>query len=275
MLTGLRELAAEQLGYEKQFYSVNSWATRSVQIKRYLAFVEEFALNRAPFPCSSKWVALYAAWLVRSLAYRSVINYLSGLNFFLKQNGEPPIDYGDYFVAATLKGIRRVKGDAPKRAPPLLPNMLLRIFQGLTNNEGHVAWRAAILCSFRALLRKCQVTESESSLLRSDFSFYDWGMIIRVRKSKTIQFNERVLEIPVARCCNTKLCAVYWTEKHFGQLKAAPGDLAFRLPDERGSVPLTYNVYQETLKLFANIAGLGGENFTSHSHSLRRGGALI
>ena len=95
-------------------------------------------------------------------------------------------------------------------------------------------------------------------------------MILRVRRSKTIQFKEWVLEIPVARCCNTKLCAVYWTEKHFAQMQAAPGDIAFRIPDETGSVPLSYRVYQETLKLFANIAGLGGEDFTPHS--LRRGG---
>ena len=136
----MRELAAEQLEYEKKFYSVNSWATRSVQIRGYLTFVNEFAENRAPFPCSLQRVALCAVWLARTLSYRSVINYLSGLNFFLKQNGVPTISYGDYFVAATLKGIRREKGDAPKRAPPLLPHMLLRIFRELTHNEGHVAW---------------------------------------------------------------------------------------------------------------------------------------
>ena len=138
-----------------------------VQIKRYLTFVEEYAENRAPFPCSSQRVALYAAWLAHTLSYRWVINYLSGLNLFLKQQGEPGIVYSDYYVAATLKGIRREKGDAPRRAPPLLPSMLLTIFQGLSGNKGHVAWRAAVLCSFRALLRKSQVTESDSALLRS------------------------------------------------------------------------------------------------------------
>ena len=44
----------------------------------------------------------------------SVLNYLSGLNLYLKQNGSPTINYADYFVMATLKGIRRERVDAPK-----------------------------------------------------------------------------------------------------------------------------------------------------------------
>ena len=95
-------------------------------------------------------------------------------------------------------------------------------------------------------------------------------MILRVWRSKTIQFREQIPGIIVVRCCNTKLCIVYWTERHFAQIQAAPGDIAFRIPDEIRSVSLSYRVYQETLKLFANITGLGSEDFTSHS--LRKGG---
>ena len=263
----------EQRGYERSFYSKNSLATRSVQIRRYLIFVEEVSIDRSPIPCSSERVALYATWLARDLSYRSILNYLSGLNFFLKQNGSGGIVYDDYIVAATLKGIRRGKGDAPRRAPPMLPSMMLKIFDLLTASPGHTAWRAAMLLSFRALLRKSQVTESEASLLRSDFSFFDWGMIVKVRKCKTIQFGERVLEIPVSRCCKTDLCAVHWTARHFAEVPADQGDIAFRIPAGRGSLPMTYGAYQAMLKRFSNMAGLGECEFTSHS--LRRGGTYL
>ena len=109
-LAGHEELAVEHRGFERKFYSTNLLATRSVQIKRYLAFVDDFSVNRSPFPCSSERVALYATWLARSLSYRSILNYLSGLNYFLKQNGSAGIAYEDYIVAATLKGIKRGKG---------------------------------------------------------------------------------------------------------------------------------------------------------------------
>lgn len=242
-----------------------------MQIRRYLEFIKKFSSGRAPFPCPPETVALYATYLARTLTYRSVLNYLSALSFFLKQNSQPSIKYDEYVIAATLKGIRREKGDEPRRAAPLLPSMLIKIFAGLTHNTGHVSWRAAVLCSFRALLRKAQVTESDSTLQRKHFKFFTWGMIITVRKSKTIQYRERVLEIPVARSPRKSLCAVHWTELHFSQIPAMPSDFAFRLPAPGGrSTPLTYKIYQETLKLFVDRAGLGDQDFSSHS--LRRGG---
>ena len=76
------ELEAEQRRFEKQFYAPNSWMSRAVQIRSYLEFVDLFAGDRAPLPCSVQRVALYAAWLARSLSYRFVIYYLLGLNFF-------------------------------------------------------------------------------------------------------------------------------------------------------------------------------------------------
>lgn len=245
-----------------------------MQVRKYLEFIRDFSASHSPIPCSSRQVALYATWLARSLRYSSVLNYLSGLNNFLKQHGATPISYVDYEIASTLRGIRRDRATAPKQALPLLPGMLIRMFSSLSSNPGHTAWRAAVLCSFRALLRKCQVTASDSSLLRGDFRFYEWGMIIRIRRSKTIQFQERILEIPVARCSNHLLCAVYWTERHFSEAPAPPEAMAFRLPLGGGggedTFPLPYPTYQSTLKIFARRAGLDPD--TISSHSLRRGG---
>ena len=121
----------------------------------------------------------------------------------------------------------------PKQASPLLPHMLSRIFEELTLNPGHTAWRAAVLLSFRALLLKSQVTASEATLRRSDFTFFDWGMIVKVRRCKTIQFNERILEIPVSKCSNHTLCMVDWTRRHF--LEIPVGGFSYSLP--RGFFP--------------------------------------
>lgn len=265
------KLIQEKQAFQKKFYAPNSVTTRSVQIRRYLDFIEEFDGEFPPTPCSTAQVGLYAVWLARTMKYSSVTNYLSGLNYFLKQEGSTPIDYTQFDLATTLKGIKREKGVPPRQATPLLPDMLLRIFARLSATPGHTAWRAAVLCSFRALLRKCQITLSDSSLRRKDFRFLDWGMIISIRRSKTIQFQERVLEVPVARCPDKALCAVFWTEKHFGQLPAPPEAMAFRLPVSGGtSSPMLYTIYQATLKLFSSEAGL--DPVTISSHSLRRGG---
>ena len=254
-------------------YSHNSRLTRKSQLGKYFQFIHEFSDNLLPVPCSATQAALYSTWLARDLKYRSILNYLSALNVFLKEYGETPLDYKNYILASTLKGIRRAKGDAPRQALPILPGMIIRIFSLLTLNPGHVAWRAALLCCFRGLLRKCHVTLSDSVLKRKDFRFHNWGMVIRITKSKTIQFSERELCIPIARCHNTQLCAVYWTELHFQQLVASPDAVAFRIPTAGGSSPLTYYIYEKTLKIFVERAGLDPIKFSSHS--LRRGGCTF
>ena len=120
-----------------------------------------------------------------------------------------------------------------------------------------------MLVSFRALLRKAIVTESEASIKRGGFTFFDWWMVIVNRKNKIIQFSERVLEILVERCCDPVLCAVHWVEHHFRQLPVDEDQEAFHLPDGAGgSTALTYGIHPQTLKLFSGRAGLEAEHFT-------------
>ena len=90
--------------------------------------------------------------------------------------------------------------------------------------------KAAILTAFQALLRKCELTDSESVLLGSDFKFYSWRMLISVRRSKTIQFSERELLIPVACVPNTDLYAIHWVWEHFSQTKMGASEPAFQVP---------------------------------------------
>ena len=85
------------------------------------------------------------------------------------------------------------------------------------------------------------------------------------------QFKERVLEIPVSRCADRWLCAIY-----LARATLSPGtyhDMTFRiLTLGRGSAPFLYANYQETLKIFADKAGLDPSLFSSHS--LRKGGGV-
>ena len=141
------------------------------------------------------------------------------------------------------------------------------------DSYGHNATRAAILTAFRALLRKSQITNSDSVLLRSDFAFFSWGMIITIRKSKTIQFSERKLLIPVSRLKNTSLCAVFWTEKHFSEVQANDSSPAFLVPTRRGNSAIPYQKLQSTIKIVAAKAGFDQSVFSCHS--LRRGGATF
>ena len=246
---------------------------RSVQIRAYLSFCKHFSSNLEPYPCDTDQVCYYICYLARRLSFGSIRNYLSALNNHLKELEYPPIDYDSYAVKKLLMGIRRLKGDMKKQAAPLLPHNLLGLFSCMTNSYAHTAVRAAMLVCFRALLRKSHVTLSAVSLSRRDVVFHDWGMMLRVLKSKTNQFADRVHLIPVVRVKGDALCAVYWTKLHFKQCPAPPDSMAFRLPRLGNSVPMSYAYYMQVIKCMCRASALNETEFSTHS--LRRGGATF
>ena len=155
----------------------------------------------------------------------------------------------------------------------MLPGHLLRVFKFMFDSPGHVGVQAAMLLSFRAVLWKSHVSVSECTLQRRDFAFHRWGMMVTVRRSKTIQFKERTHLIPVSYVLERRLCAVYWVKKHFDQLPALGRQEAFRLPRGAGSTALTYHYYLSLIKLLCTWAGLELLRFTTHS--LRRGATFL
>ena len=256
------------------YYSCNSRVTRSMQIRKYLAFVDKFGGILSPVPCSPEQLTLYITWLSKTLKYSSILNYLSALNFFLKSEGAEQIEYDNFRVKSVLGGVKRSLGCMIRQAAPLLPSHLKEMFKSMSNSVGHLAIKVALLLSFRGLLRKSQVTLSDSMLLRSDFKFYDWGLLINVRRSKTIQFKERELLIPIVYVDPPELCAAHWCYELFIRTNPLPGEGAVRVPGPNGGFePLTYQAYQATLKYFCAIIGLDPELFSSHS--LRRGGCTF
>ena len=135
---------------------------------------------------------------------------MSRLNNHLKDLGCPPINYLNHGVKIKkcMVGIPRVKRSVVKQAAPLLPLDLLNLFCVMYDTTGHVAVTAAMLLSFRALLRKSHVTASDCSLIRSDLVFHLWGIMVWVFKSKTNQFFERLHNITIEEVVNRELCDV-------------------------------------------------------------------
>ena len=104
--TAPRALPAEVL--RAKFNSGTEFASEKISI-----FVTTFFPDFSPLPCNATQVALYATWLARNLKFSSIKNYLSGLNHFIRQNGFPPIDYSDFVLESTLRGIKRELGNSP------------------------------------------------------------------------------------------------------------------------------------------------------------------
>ena len=263
-------LREECASLQRMHYAASSSRTRSAQINVYLGFCEKFDLM--PTPCPPSQVALYITYMARRLSASSIRNYVSGLSYFLKCEGSPAVDYQDFTVIRAMAGASRKLGEAVRQAAPLLPAQLKVMLGFLSDAPVHVLFKAAILTSFRALLRKQNVTDSDATLKRRDFQFFKWGMIISVGKSKTIQKGERKVLIPVTYTPDESLCAVRWTQRHFEQVPMSQEGPAFAYPSTP-SKALPYHTHQAAIKWLAGLAGMDPDWFSSHS--LRRGGTTF
>ena len=243
--------------------------THRIQLSAYEDFLRLF---RLPMSSKTDHICLYITYLARRLSFSSIRQYVSALHGMLLDAGLAGVDYDSDEYKACLAGIKRTLGMAVVQAPPLLPTHLCRMFQNLSLSKDNVAVRAAILVCFRGLLRQNQITGPVGALTRRDFRFSSSGLEILVRTSKTIQFREKVLVVPIVPLKKLELCPVYWIQRHFREIPAKDSDQAFRLSYGAGSVPLTYPVFLSTMRLWAKRGGISGQLST---HSLRRGGATF
>lgn len=172
-------------------------------------------------PAETRTVARFLTFLARTSKFSTVNNYLSAVVVLHKYHGFAANFRETFYIKLVIKGLRRILGDNPCKSIPLTPEQLLMCYGKMdkSNLWLSAAWAAIVLC-FRSLLRKSNVlpmsyADDSHVLLRSDVKFHTWGMVLIVRSSKTIQFRERQLEIPIFAIPNSPLCAVARLKEHW------------------------------------------------------------
>ena len=243
-------------------------STRHSQWKRYFEFCDSY--DRVPLPASLETILLYLAHLSSTLKYVSIVNYLSAVWILHRINGYSHLDSGNFEIVMTLRGIRRTIGDVSNQARPISVKELIVIFTSLdlSSSEDVAFWCAILLC-FRGLLRKSNVLEPDLAILVSDYYSFHWGCLVRVRRTKTICFRERVLEIPFVSspcscfCVQTFVDILLRMVRHTGDQRLVSYKCQGKL------VNGTYNWFCGRVR--STCKKLGLMSFTSHS--LRRGGA--
>lgn len=246
----------------------SSWRTRRSQWKHYYHFCQNLGVN--PLPCSIEVCCMYIAYMAHTFRYVSIVNYVSAVRGLHRWFGYAPPPTDCFLINATLAGARRLLGDTQFSSDPLLPSHL-RTFRSILNlslDDDFVFW-CAVNLAFRGLLRKSSVCKGPQNLRRCDIEFFDWGRVISLHKSKTIQFSERIHQIPVSRVKGA-LCVMTLLEIMVRRIRAAPHHALFGMHKKNVYHPITYEWFSTKLKSCVARAGLKGK-YTSHS--LRRGGA--
>lgn len=239
-------------------------------------------MNCDPVPAQPVHLCRYAAYLAADLAYTSIVQYLNGVRLLhLERNLPNPLSL-NHKLACVLRGIRRVKGDRPKRKQPLTPALLADILSSLDlKRVDHSNIWAAILVAFFGLLRRSNVAprsqsafNPEKNLRRCDLVLRHDCLLVRVRWSKTIQFKQRELLLPLPRLRSHPLCPYQAVAHAFLLSPAAPPDgAAFVSSNVAPFGAVTADMIVSTIK--SSLAKHGHDPTQFAGHSLRRGGATF
>ncbi len=253
-----------------------------VQWRSYLIFCEHFSL--APFPASVDVLSLYAQFLSRTFkTVEAIRNYLSGVrSLHLFQGLECPSS-SEFELKLVLDGIKRLNPHCPKRARPITPVILnqIRNHLDLSDPVDATYWCAFVLAFFLFLRKSNLVPVSvddfnpDKQLRRMDVALGSGALVVTINWSKTIQFGQKVLKLPLFALPGHPLCPV---EAYSNMIKLVPGPpsapaFSLRKSHKRKLrlVPLTYSKFQKKLRFVLDCIGLPSNLFSSHS--FRRGGA--
>ena len=254
-------------------------ASYRTHLKTYLRFCVYYSVT--PVPISQVELLAYVAFVARSLKPTSINNYLNAIRIFQLEAGlENPLC--DNFQLQNLKkGIARELGSPPNQMQPITVEILrdIRAQLSFLFQSDIAFWAACIVCFF-GFLRQATLLPSKlcnpgtDCILRRDVYVSNPTLAtITVRKTKTIQYGQRVLKIPFVASLSDPLCPVTAIRN---QLMVSSKDkhlpfFSFKKKDK--VVWWTHSTFVHKLRELLSRAGYDESKYSGHS--FRRGGASL
>lgn len=230
-------------------------------------------------PVSTDTLSLYAQFLSRSFkAPQAIKNYLSGVRTLHHLLGFSTELINGFLVNLSIRGIERLHPHQVKQASPITPKILSRIYQEINSDrKKDIVFWCLFLFAFFLFARKSNLVpnsvkdiKSGKFLLRKNVTLNDGILIISMAWSKTNQFGQKILKIPLLPIAGSVLCPVTAYIKMCQAVKADRDAPLFSLP--KGKY-ITYLAFQTELKYLIDKIGLNATEFSTHS--FRRGGTTF
>ena len=165
-------------------------------------------------PISSLDLRRYIAFLASRLSFTSIRQYLNVVRLMHVESGHTNPLSDSWYLSSILKGLRRFKGDSTRPKLPMTCHILQRILSllGLTRSFDFTFW-AVCLVGFFSFFRKSNLLvpslaafDPQKHLCQSDVTLEASGAVISVRWSKTIQFRQRNIHIPLPHIPGSPFC---------------------------------------------------------------------
>lgn len=248
--------------------------------KSYITFCTNYKLT--PFPIHALTAARYIVALAHAgRTFGTIQNHLSSLKHFHQISGFSLGWETDYLLRLTLNGAKRYLSMATNRKLPITP-VLLRDMASLfkLDNPLHAAMWALFLVAFFSFLRKSNLVVSDSKCLSkvvrfNDLTFTANGANLQISETKTIQFSQRILTVPLPVIPGSVLCPIAALRNHIVINNISHRDFLFSLRKGKSAkaTPITYHQFNSFLKKSLSAIGKNPASFATHS--FRRGGATF
>ncbi len=175
--------------------------------------------NSAPFlPTDINTLSAYITFLANKKIKASTIRtYIAAIGTHHKLNSLPNPAENSFLVKTMLKGVKRLQAYMPSGKHPLTTRELLLIYNTLnwSRSRDRTFW-ACLVIGFWTFLRGGNLVPNASNKFDADKHVSGRSLIIAkdrimigLRRTKTIQFNERKLILPLVPVANSPLCPIW------------------------------------------------------------------
>lgn len=249
--------------------------TCNSQWDRYIKFCRSNDL--VPVPAIPTTVARFLVNLAKDCVYTTCNNYLSAIIALHKFFGYNDSFRDCFVIKLVMQGLGRYLGKTVIQKKGLTPENLAAISRLLDFSDvNNITKWAAIILSFRTLLRKSNIVQTKLNDLdmvvtRRDIDYTTQGIVIHVRKTKTLQKREYVLKIPVNYVRNKNFCAASMLLAHLERTNFTNNGPLFLIWKDKQWRPLLYKELLAFIKDCVSLIGMAPGDVGLHS--LRRSGA--
>ena len=234
-------------------------------------------------PVSVETLCLYIQFLGRSMkSAQSVRNYLNGVKLYHILNDAEFPSLQDFQIKLTLRGLGKVLFHTPRQAAPFTPDILIEIWRvvDFSNPMLSSIW-CAFLFAFFMMARKSSIApksvlsfDPAKYLCRKDIRFTSYGLEAQLKFSKTNQFGDKNIILPMFELQDSPLCPIRAFKLMCKLVPAPPDAPAFGYLRKGSIIPIHAPILDSYLKRLLKAADISNPECFSF-HSCRRGGATF
>jgi hypothetical protein len=208
------------------------------------------------------------------------MQYLNIVRIIHEESGFVNPCKDSFFISSVIKGAKRKLGDQSAPKLPITVSMLHNLFNQVNVSDiQDVTFFSVAVVAFFSFARIGNLIPMGSNppvhgkhLCWCDVTFQKDYVVLNFRYTKTIQYKERCLQVPLPYIKDSPFspASYLYTLSRLCGKKCGP---VFQYPVHKGFTTVTYRSFLSRLKQWCHRGGLDASSYATHS--FRRGGATL